>query len=511
MLRVPETRNGEEQFEAESGYAMHPGIQPSDHFLRTKNSGGALAGDGALLAGGLSEAAPAERAGNRELEAIHRRNAVFDDAAVRDALTDLHERGDELERELFELPHREAGAIGKRAETFLEQQHADLSSKLTTERQKKLFELAFAVFSADVLVWSKAMREAKTRAYQAEVTERQNKVFLRQALRPENLFDDAAQTMYRDMCLLNLDNLYAEAPEAERRVCLDEASREFCRQVLDKRLETDPARMRTMLDAPAVRRVFGDDALARYEERAAAAIRGDDLRAAAESWFSGGLEPDEARRAAAARFSDEKERKTAIEHYRDRREAAGRGEAENNLLEIDTAWGEIVAEGLAGGARLAALRHTDPDLAEHFERQYFELRRRGGAPARPDYAHLLKLADAFDPRRAAETLRDRKKLLEIREKLGGADSPAFSLYARLFLGRSTPADTSLLDGLRQARSLAETIRGDAIPEAEMADYLRSYCDSARIFAERHGYKELDHSERAELARRAVEECGWSGQ
>ena len=511
MLRVPDLKPDEEPFDPDREYQIHPKIQQSNHMLRIGGGDDALAKDGAMLSGLAHDGAwkrPASPEESQELQAIRQRNATFDDATVRSALTDLHESGDDFERKLSELPGRQANDIGKFTDSFLKEQRENLASQMTNDQQKRHFELGFGAFSGETLVRSKAMREEKTRSWQSEVTERQNQVFLNRALRTDAVFNDEVQTGFRNMYLLNVDNLHADLPEAERKAKIDAANSDFCKQVLDKRLELDPARMRTMLDAPAVRRVLGDEVMKAYETKAALAVRTDEIGTLSKNWVDSGIEPGEAERMVFKLYPDKNERGFAFEQYQNLREKASREVVTQNLLHIDKTWREVRESGVGDNPRLGVLRHTDPELASHMEKALLDQRKNGGAPAKPDYALLLKLTDDFDPRRSAENLRDRQQLLDVYGKLGGTESPEFSTYLRTFLGKSTPEDASRLDSLRLARDIATADRDGDIPDSDMSKYLHQFSENSRIFMDRNGYKELDYSEKSLLARKTMDDMGW---
>lgn len=511
MLHAPELKPGDIPFDPDIHYRMHSKIRPTDHYLKINGGNRADPSGDALLwgAGGPAERESAGEPANRELEAIKKRNAAFDDAHLRSVLTDMHERGDAFEESLEKLSGREVGDIIKRTETFLKNQWKDLQGRLTSDRQRRFFESAFASFRDTTYSRARALQEHKTRLYQAEVTERQNKVFLEQALRPENLFNDELQTVYRDMCLLNLDNLHPELPERERTGKLDAASAEFCRRILDKRLELDPARMRRMLDAPAVRRVLGTELLERYESRAAEAARNEAIRENARQWAEAEMNPADAGKKAAAMYRDAAEREAALKFYREFREPESRLEAARNLTEIDAAWREITREKNGASRSLNAVRHSDPELAVRLEEALASHRRSGGVPARPDYPFLLRLTDAFDPFDAAEELRDRLRAVEVYIRLGGPEAQELGLYLRMFQGTARSDDQALLEALRLARDCALAKREETVSIDEMKRYLGLFIENMRLFMKKNESGALELSERTELVRKTMEGMKWT--
>lgn len=510
MLKVPELNPGDVPFDPELHYQTHPKLKRAEHALSVGDASDGPERRGAILwnvPDGDGTKAGGEAA-DRELEAVRRRNALFDDANLRNVLTDMHARGNEFEEGLAKLSGPEVGEIIERAEAFLKSQWRDLQPRLTTERQRRRFEQAFAAFCGTTHARARSLQEHKTLVYRREVTERQNAVFMEQALRVENLFNDRQQTVYRDMCLLNLENLHEDLPEGERREKLDAASAEFCRRVLDKRLELDPARMRTMLDAPAVRRVLGDEALARYEGLAAAAVRNADIRDAARQWAEDGKDPDDAALAATKTFRNADERTAATAFYREFRERDSRQAAAKNLTAIDEIWREVAHAGAGGGRRLEAVRNSDPGLALRLEKALDGLRKTGGAPLAPDYLLLLELTDNFDPFQEAERLRDRHDALDVFLRLGGPEAEALGVYLRFYRGEAGDVDARLVENLRLARDAVLERNADKPSNDDMRRFLALAVENIRIATERGHDKGLDVSERREAIVRAMEDMGW---
>lgn len=510
MLKVPELRPGEMPFDPDRHYPAHPGGGPAGHALRLERAAPIAS---AIPAGQASEEEFRQRENEtamvRRLQAIRERNAVFDDANVRNALTDLHERGDDFERRLCALSGQEIAEIPEKTDVFLKEQRSDLGRRLKGDRQTRMFELGFAAFAEGLSARTGALLEVKTRAYRDEVSERQNRVFLEQALRPVNVFDDRAQTGFRDMYLLNLDNLHADLPDAERRARLDAAAAEFCRRVLDKRLELDPGSVRVMLDSPAVRRVLGREDTAAFEARAAAALRIAEIRAAARAWRDAGLDPAAAADKARSAYPDAGDRDDALAFYRHLREKDSRAAAAKNLIEAEEAWRDVMAEGAEGSPRLQALYHTDPGFARSLESIFRATR--DGRPPRPDHAFLLRLTDDYDSARAAEELRDRDRVLEVLVRLGGPESAETGLYLRWFQGEATDEDRVNLERLRLARDMARENAGEGGEEGEgegeerLAAFLDRFTDNVRIHMVREDVAELTRAELRRLVRQTLAE------
>ncbi|MCD7895953.1 MAG: hypothetical protein LUG50_04675, partial [Planctomycetaceae bacterium] len=309
MLRVPQLKPDDQPFDPNKRYTTAD-LKPSDHYLKVGKaapsasmlpaanpSSPAASGPGAATDQSRS---PTAASPDPEAERRAVRDAVYDDAIVRDALTGLHERGNAFRREIENGPGRDAASMDKRTDEFLKEQRKDLAADFQNDRQKSLFAMGFDAYASQTAAWRDAVRDEKTERYEQEVNERQRSMFRDLAVSRETLFDDQAQSRYRDMILLRVDNELRDAPADARQAALDAADGEFCRLVLDRRLEQDPSRTRTLLDSPAVRRVVGDDDIRRYEERAAAALKRDELAAVGRRWSADGMTPDDAAREAEA-------------------------------------------------------------------------------------------------------------------------------------------------------------------------------------------------------------------
>lgn len=495
MLTAPLLDDGRDPFDPDPDYHVNPLIRPSDHFLRltAHRAAGEAEPPASDAEGNADEARAAFRAGN----------ALFDDAAARNALTDLHEQAERFAATLAALPHREANSMAERVEKFLLEAKRALCAALDNNNQKRMFEHGFRAFSEGFRRRAATLREEKALAWRAEVTERQNSAFLAQALRPENVFADETQNLLRTMCLLNIDALCADLPETERRERLRQADRVFCRRILDKRLEIDPARLDAMLDAPAVRRTLGKELAREYGERAAAALRRDEVLRTGRGWFSVGLKPAEAKEQARTMFADEEERRIALEQYRQERGQAILALVEETVVRLDDLWREIAGSDAVDVIRLDSLRRSDPETAEHIEQALRARRRRGGLPPEPDLALLLEVFESRDPGRSLEALRDKRRLMDAHERLGGSGSPELGLCLRLLRGKATAADRGRMDGLRLVREELKRARGDGASEKDLAACLRRYEETMRLFLARQGYAEADPAEKIRFAQAAI--------
>ncbi len=510
MLRVPHLKPDDQPFDPDTNYNAAV-LKPSDHYLKVGKTAPAtsvLTAPSPTTAAPGQDTAAAATANDPNAERTAVRDAVYDGAIVRDALAGLHERGNAFRRDIESGPGRDAADVDKRTDDFLKEQRKDLAANFRNDRQKNLFAMGFDAYSQQTASWRDAVRDEKTALYEQEVNQRQRGMFRDLAVSRETLFDDQAQSRYRDMILLSVDNELRDAPTEKRQTALDAADNEFCRLVLDRRLEEDPSRTRPLLDSPAVRRVIGDDGIRKYEDQVAVAVRRDELAALGRQWSADGIAPDEAARQAESSL-DESDRDAAITEYRRLRQRDNQAVLAANRQFVESAWQETdPAGGPDADRRLAALRRTDPVLADRFEAMRTEQAAAGGLPPRPDYARLLELTDDFDAASAGEQLRNREDVATLHRELGpGSDS--FATYMKLADGSAGQEDGRRLDSLRRARAAATGLRGDSLDKAALSDFLYRYSEDARIYRERHGYAELDSAEEQAILQKTAAAMGWT--
>lgn len=149
---------------------------------------------------------------------------LLDAALIKNAVTVLHR---EEEREMQTLSRYAEAQIAEIVDDhgkFLKNQKDTAVQALKTNRQKQLFEFMTEAYFRQSLDRAKALQKRKIREFHIDAVEQQNREFLNRALAPENAVNDDAQTAYRNMILFNLENLYQDAPQAERAKALDEAA-----------------------------------------------------------------------------------------------------------------------------------------------------------------------------------------------------------------------------------------------------------------------------------------------
>lgn len=500
MLKVPDLKPGQEPFDPDFEYHMHPGIQTSDHHLAIgedarradsdDDSGAILMGMRDQTGGGLRN-----RRADPEYQAAALAREILDRAVVKDAVTSLHLEDDVQMNGLAAYSGLKICDIVKDQEKFLHAQESKYAAAFADDRQRRMFQHMTREYFAHALVRARALRNRKVREYQIEVIERQNAEFAERALRPENVFNDVAQTAYRDMILFNLDTLYSDLSDAERKEKLDSASLAFYRKVMDRRLEQNPERLQTMLDAPAVRRVLGKELSEEYGQRTAKAIRDDHIRAEAAKWLAEDLNPSAARLEADAVFPDPAERSVAWEHYSHNRHLDNQKIYLTHILNIDQTWRMLAEEDYRREAIPAWVLRNDPPLLEFLLKQLAAKERAGGTGSEPDYGYFMDFVASYNPHRMSERLRDDKELYSFVDMLGGPDSPVFQTSLRLLLGKLTEADEALLRDMRQA---CERFSLSGIEESSCNTFLSRFFCARRIRMAREEITELTDAETTEL-------------
>ena len=500
MLKVPDLKPGQEPFDPDFEYHMHPGIQASDHHLAIggdARSAGADDDSGAILMGMRDQAGGGlrKRRTDPEYQAAALAREILDRVIVKDAVTSLHLEDDTQMKELAAYSGLKICDIIKDQEKFLHAQESKYIASFADDRQRRMFQHMTREYFAQAMIRARALRNRKVREYQIEVIERQNAEFAERALRQENIFNDAAQTAYRDMILFNLDTLYSDLPEAERKEKLDGASLAFYRKVMDRRLEQNPERLQTMLDAPAVKRVLGKELAEEYGQRTAKAIRDDHIRAEAAKWLAEDLNPGAARLEADAVFPDPAERSVAWEHYSHNRHLDNQKIYLTRILNIDQTWRALAEEDYRREAIPAWVWRNDPPLLEFLLKQLAAKERAGRTSPEPDYGYFMDFVAGYDPHRMSERLRDDKELYSFVDTLGGPDSPVFQTSLRLLLGKLTGPDEALLRDMRQA---CESFSLSGAEESFRNVFLSRFYCSRRIQMAREDVTEFTDAEVTEL-------------
>ena len=493
MLRIPEPRPGARAFDPDADVPSHAALGPTNHSLSLRMTDGArdeAVKSGAILMGFRQR----PDAG----DAAIRPEDILDHAVVKDALTALHREGDGQLTALAARTGVEIGSIVKDQERFLRDQETRYNARFTDDGQRLLFRQMSREYFGQARERAGAIRDRRILEYREEATLRQNEEFVNQALRPENIFDDLLQTQYRDMLLFNLENLYADLPDADREARLDAACRDYYAAILERRLELDPGRMRVMLAAPSVRRVLGGELTDLYEKQADQAMRADEVRTAGKTWAEAGFDSREAKTEGGRRFPGGEERAAALAEYNECRRLANRRLCLGRMEETTLAWDAMREGGFSRNAIPAGVRRNHPALYDVLARMAEARLRNGGQPPDADYLRLDEFAAGFDPSTTLEKLRDETEIHSLLADLGGPDTSACQAVLRLIAGESTPGDRALFADLGLARSLAEAAAGESATDDELREFLGRFAILRRIRMMRNGVEELDETEVAEL-------------
>lgn len=513
MLKVPELKPGQEPFDPDFEYHMHPGIKSTDHFLPAARDGEAetsLEDSGAILMGMRNQlgenARRKRRKANRHYPEERELGATLDHIVVKDAITTLHREGDEQMRLLSSYEGIRICDIVPDQQRFLNEQADKYKALFSDDRQKHLFKIMTRDYFEQALHAARLLRNRKIRHYQTEAIERQNREFVERALRPESVFDDQLQTAYRDMILFNLENLYADLPPTDRNARLDEASNAFYRKIIDKRLELDPARLRPILDSAAIRRVLGKRDIAYYEDRIRQALRDDELEVLARDWVKSDLNPLAAKLEADGVVTNPDERAIVMEHYRYWRYNDNQKRYLTIILNAENAWREI-EQGYHRRESLPLwVRRGNPYLRRFLLAMLSDRERGGGLFSEPDYPAFLDFPAGFDPFETSESIRNEEELYSLAEKLGGLKGEPFQIVVRILLGKKSDADTLFIRDLEYARRFFTSARlvEDDESRAEYEQlFLICFVRERKVKMERESLTRLYESELLELAEKCL--------
>ncbi len=490
MIIVPET----------SESVFDPGIDAphGNHQLPTSIARAARAGDGAgaLLTGTRREEAEQTRqralAASPEYRIAIMVKRILDHALVKDAVTRLHQEHEEHRAKLAQYEGQEIAAMVKEEEAFLREQERRYTAQFTDERQRSLFNTMTAEYFSQSMAQVKQLRNRKILDYQREVIGRQNQEFVNRALSPENVFNNELQTAYRDLLLFNLENLHDSLPDAEVNALLDEASRDFCVRIVEKRLELDPEQVQIMLDAPAVRRVLGRKTAAEFAAKAKKAVREEKLARMAAAWVEDGIPPGQARINAAAQ--PEQDRADVLEHYRYFRHQDNRQRFFELIAEMEKSWSHIAEAGYRRSAIPHAIRRNRPELAQLLADSLEQRVRSGGFQPDGDFARLADLVVNHQPRQWSEQVREPAGACRCISHLGGPESKALQAGLRFLTGNASDEDARLFTDVRIAHEFfAENGAG------ERDVFFQQFVKTRRIRMERDKHDELDTAEVRALA------------
>lgn len=412
---------------------------------------------------------------------------------VKDAITTLHHEDKTQFQTLSAYTGKRIAEIVEEHNKFLQNQRNKYSRTLQTNQQKHLFETMTKAYFEQSLSRAKMLQQQMTRQFHIETVEKQNQEFLARALAPENALNDEAQTAYRNMILFNLENLYEDFPEAEKKTRLDEASKTLYEKIIEKRLEADPAAALPLLAATAVQRVLGDAAIQHYRQQADELKKDRELRIAAAEFVARELTPTEAKKEAAQKKDGD--RQTLLRHYDELRYNENRKRYLTCILNMDSVWRDLMRNDANTQLLPAWVKNTAPALYDAVLENADSREKNGGLPPDPDYALLLEFALEYDPKITAERFREEKTLYSFITRLGGPDSPAFQAALRLMLGKATREDKAWFGDLGIAKKEAtQSAIGETCTANELQNLLLRFDTARRIRLQRNGQPELEEFE-----------------
>ncbi len=425
---------------------------------------------------------------------------------VKDSLTSLHREDDEETGKLLAYTGTQIQDLVPDQKRFLKAQENKYLAIFQEEGLRRLFQEMSRGYFSQALAQAEALRDRKIREYQQEVCERQNRELLERALRPENVFNDLLQTDYRNMILYNLESTLLDKPEAERRQCLDNLSREIYRRIMDKRLELDPQQVTTIIKAAAVRRVLGEEESAIYETKARQALRKNELRRQAHAWLADNLSPSEVNTRSRQDFPDPEEAKQVREDYAALRYQKNRKQYLARSVDLTRVWRLIQEKDLNPQAIPFWVRHTQPKLHACLMELLEKREANGGAIPDPDYQRFLAFMDSFSPQAAAEKLHAEQELYSLTLALGGPDSNAYQVLLRILIGKAVAADWNWLQALQFARDEYQRRHpGDAEKESsshsDLNRFLAGFDQARRLQLVKNSAQEMDTIELRELLRK----------
>ena len=435
MLRVPELKAGDQPFDPDFVQAMNPWVGGTGHSFGVGM--GSFEGND-----GKGAADPEERI-----------KAMLNLAVVKEAVTKLHRDEDEQMRWLETFSSARICDIVSEHEKFLHNIMATGENTCKNEEQKNLFRRMTAAFVAQSRERALGLQYKKAGEYWREAVEEQNREFLTRALRPENLGNDAALTMYRDLIFYNMENMLGELPEKERKEKLDTAGEAFYRKVLEKRLEWDPEGAAAMVEVKEVRRVLGNDECAGIAEEAAAALRETEIEEKAGAWVRDGIGPKEAERLAGREFGEREEREFALQRYGQKRFEESRGIVNTTVANITSAWERLEEEGFDANALPGWIVRNEPALAECLRECLRRRENAGGGNWDVEYGDFLAFIEKFGQdglREGMEHLRDEENCYSLILAAGGPKAEAWILCIRLLGGVLTDEDKEYISALQLA-------------------------------------------------------------
>ncbi len=433
MLHVPELKPGEQPFDPDFAKAMNPWKE------------GTLALQGTSWIN--------EPPSSREPTPEEQIQMFLNLAVVKEAVTQFHKDEDAHLRRLETYTSTKICDIVTDHEAFLKNAAAAGETACGSEERKALFRTMTAAFITQSRERSLLLQGKLAETYWKTSVEEQNAELLSRALREENITNDNALTLYRDLIFYNVENMLGNLPEEEKHRKLDAAGAAFYEKILEKRLERDPRGALAMTGEGEIRRTLGEEACAALEARAKTALREQELERIADSWVREAVSPPEAEEKAQTRFGVDAEREYALRRYHTTRFEENRNIVSATIANISGVWEGIKEQGFEESALPGWAVRNNPALADCLREC---LRRRadaGGNAGRMDYKHLmafLRKCQRSGLRGAMESLREAEKCYALLLAAGGPDSGEWVRCVRFLGGVAEERDGEWISALRLA-------------------------------------------------------------
>lgn len=441
MLHVPELKPGEQPFDPDFFQAMTPWKTAGE-----ENSATAAipVGSSPWMAG---TEAPRERTPEEQIQVL------LNLAVVKEAVTQFHREEDAHLRRLESYASAKICELVADHETFLRDAVAAGENACGNEERKALFRTMTAAFIAQSRERAQRLQGVLAERYWKQSVEEQNAELLARALREENIADDRALTLHRDLIFYNLENMLFALPEGEKRRAMDAAGTAFYEKVLEKRLERDPRGALAMAGEREVRRVLGEAACAALEERAKKALREEELERIADDWVRKALPPAEAEEKARARFGKDEERAHVLRRYHAGRFAENRRLVGATIAQCASVWAGLKEQEFDENALPAWVVRNNPALASCMRECVRARADAGGGEGRVDYGALMAFAQQLEKkgaRGAMESLREEEACHSLLIAAGGPEGKEWARCVRVLGGVADDRDREWGAALRLA-------------------------------------------------------------
>lgn len=385
---------------------------------------------------------------------------LLNHAIVKDTLTSLHQEDDENFDTLQTYSALKLYTMEKEHKTFLQSQKHKFLNSLPDPNLKQLFLTLTKPYFDWSLQRVTNLYLSKINSYRNDVIERQNAEFVNLALKPENAFNDALQTRYRDMILFNLDTLYEDVPNEERKNILDKAEKTFYRKIIEKRLELDPSSIDSILNAAVVRRTLPSDEIDTFTLLASEAVRQDEWKRQAQRWVDEKIDQEEVKRKIVSTTKTDEER-NAFQAIYDRIVCArDRKECLAAILNTINVWNIVIENGGRVEDIPLWVDRVNPVLKEYIVEALERRERCGGRGEVVNYLFVLDFIERFEAGKGFGEICEEKKLYLLIEKAGGVESEVFGVLLRFIVGAKEEGDEKWIEDFLVAREVLKERGGE---------------------------------------------------